>query len=518
VVIAEIDTLAAGLLQKPDALPHPPSTKRLEGDSALPSGESSVIDALILYTPGAIRAAGGKDELESWITDAVSRANDEFTDSGAHVTFRVADMEPDPAYKGGETVEPAFEHLKNTADGQLDGAAALREKHGADIVTAVVAGSDPKTGVAGLASYPQNPHNPQTSTQMWSVVAADQLWTFVLAHEWGHLLGLDHDWRTSPDTDPYYPDNHGYVSPTGKFVTIMGYPTACTPACPYAPYFANPALTYQGEKLGIPLGKGARSSDNARIINLTAPQVAAYRSARGVSPGSILTIGRTAGGIAAASVPGPYAKGDTVAVDAHPAAGYKLTGWTLDGVRHKADDPFSVTMDRAHTLTPLFTKGAAKAFRLVTGIAPAPGGEVTVSPKRAGYPEDAEVTAVARPHAGYAFQGWRLDGHAAGDDPHLSLRMTGDHTLTALFARAAILRLRATTGGRILATGDGTNTVVRAEPARGHRFDHWLLNGRRFGISPSPVVTLRVTGTQLLIAVFAQVKKVHVKKPQPKRH
>ncbi len=91
--------------------------------------------------------------------------------------------------------------------------------------------------------------------------------------------------------------------------------------------------------------------------------------------------------------------------------------------------------------------------------------------------------------------------------------MSGDHTLTAQFARAMTLRIDGTPGGRVTATGDGTNAVVRAEPVPGYVFGRWLLNGRPFGTSP--VITVHVTGGELLTAVFSQVRKPA---PAPGKH
>jgi hypothetical protein len=298
VAITEINSLAAGLAQKPDRI-EPPKRTRGQHTKAPPApsrpaapsqGGRPVIDALILYTPGAVKRAGGVDEIQSWIQDAAARANGNLARSDVKASFRVVHMDEAKGYRGGETVRPAFNHLADPRDGMLDEAATLRNKYGADIVTTVVKGYDPKDPIAGLASYPENPKNPATSDEIWSVVAANQLWAYVLAHEWGHLLGLTHDWKTSPEKNPYYPDNHAYVAPDSAFVTIMGYPSSCRTPCPYAGYFANPHLTYDGRPLGVKLGAGRLSADNTRVMNLTAPQVAAYRKPKVTLPDHKLTI------------------------------------------------------------------------------------------------------------------------------------------------------------------------------------------------------------------------------------
>lgn len=511
-VISEIDSMAAGLLERPDhpaTRPLPPGARpqfRLRETPSRGAADNTVIDVLVLYTPGAVREAGGVNEIAAWISDAAQRANGNLADSGVHVAFRIVDMEEATGYRGGETVEPAFQHLADTGDGQLDEAVRLRERYGADVVTTVVAAYDPSTGVAGMASYPENPKNPDTSDQIWSVVAANQLWAFVLAHEWGHLLGLNHDWRTSPETDPYYPDNHGFIAPDDKFVTIMGYPTACTRACPYAPYFANPGLSYKGEKLGVRLG-APFSADNARVMNITGREVAAYRSAKARPPEKRLTIAAVTGGTAKPEVLGPYTGGETVAVDARPAPGYSLTGWTLDGVVMPARNPIGIPMDRDHTLAPRFEPGARPSHRLTPVSTPAASGDITLSPRQNRYPEGRQVTAAAMPRSGFAFQGWTLDGRAAGDEPALILTMTGDHTVAARFAPARRVSVSSSprSGGTAALTGtrpvaDGAAVVARAKPATGYLFSHWVRNGKPAGTQP--VTSITVAGNETLVAVF----------------
>jgi hypothetical protein len=403
VAITEINSLAAGLAQKPDRIEHPGRTraKHTKAPSApsrpaIPApGGRPVIDALILYTPGAVKRAGGVDEIQSWIQDAAARANGNLARSDVKASFRVVHMDEAKGYRGGETVRPAFNHLADPHDGALDEAATLRNKYGADIVTTVVRGYDPKDPIAGLASYPENPKNPVTSDEIWSVVAANQLWAYVLAHEWGHLLGLTHDWKTSPERNRYYPDNHAYVAPDSAFVTIMGYPSSCRTPCPYAGFFANPHLSYDGRPLGVALGAGRLSADNTRVMNITAPQVAAYRKPKVALPGNKLTIAAAppAGGTARPQATGPYDPADLVAVRAVAAQGYHFIGWTLDGKRsQETGDTLGVRMNGDRALVARFAPGPAPAASVVGAGSPEPGhlfsGRSTDGHGRAGPPAD----------------------------------------------------------------------------------------------------------------------------------
>lgn len=510
VVITEIDTTTSGLLQKPGE--PPPEEERAAAEPAgtrqAPKPGQSVIDVLMLYTPGAAAQAGGREEIEAWIEDAAARANNNFADSGVNVAFRVIASEA-VDYTGEETVQPAFNALIKKKDGQIDDATERRDKHGADIVTLVVKGYNPKTGIAGLASYPENPSNPKTSKQIWATVAANQLWAYILPHEWGHLLGLDHDWVTSAETNTFYPDNHGYVASDQSFVTIMGYPSACSPRpCPYAGYFANPAIKHDGETLGIPLGQGEHPADNTRVMNITGPQVAAYREPASALPDKKLRLQASAGGTAAAATSGPYALGDVTTVEAVASPGHVFDGWLLDGKRAGAANPFSVEMQRDHTLAALFVPGTAKTHRLESSADPATGGAVKLSPAGPEYAEGTMVTATARNKTGQQFSGWILDGKEAGDDEEITIEMSRPHTLVARYSAGAKDHLsvgtRPSDGGDVELSepsADGDVSVL-AEPARGFTFDHWEVNGEAVGTEPA--LSLVLSGEDRLEAVFTQ--------------
>lgn len=520
-VITEVDQQAIGLVQKPDHPKVDAHRAATPGDErAATPQEPSVIDALILYTPGAVDQAGGADAIESWITDAVSRANDALHDSDVNARFRVVDMEQAKDYSGRETVEPAFKHLSSSGDAFHKQAAKLRERYGADVVTTIVKGYDPDTGVGGLASYPENPRAPDTDQDVWSVVAANQLWAPLLAHEWGHLLGQDHDWRTSPEKNPYYPDNHGYLPPDSRFVTIMGYPSSCSRPCQYADYYANPAQTYNGEKLGVPMGR-PQPSNNTRVMNITAPQVAAYRTAR--TGGEQYDLGTSVeppgSGVVDTGSSGPYDAGSQITAEARPKDGYDFAGWTLDGRAVSTQTTLSVPMDRDHKVVARFSQQGGSQYGLFTD--PATGGTVRLNPPGGLYTAGNQVlaTAQARPH--YEFLGWLLDGHPAGDDPMLTITPSQDHHLAARFVperRELTIRPSPGYGGRVTTSAppdaSGLDIVARAFAARGYVFKRWQLDGRPYGTAP--IASLTITGRQTLTAVFGKAPK-H-KKKKPKKH
>jgi uncharacterized repeat protein (TIGR02543 family) len=492
---------------------------QVEASGARLAGDRPIVDALVVYTPGAVKEAGGKKQIVSWIEDAAARANKNLHASGVNATVRVVRIQPAAGYKGKETIEPAFNALNSARDGKFDDIPGLRNKYGADIVTAVVGGYNPKTMIAGLASYPERPRNPDTSGDAYSVVAANQLWAFILAHEWGHLFGLDHDWTNSPEKNPYFPDNHGYASKANKFVTIMGYPNACKPACPYIGYFANPALKHRGETLGVPLGKGKFSADNTRVMNITAPQLAAYRKVKSKPKTANLKLSVDGGGgTVTPNAPGPYSVGDSVTVSVDPSPGHVFAGWTLDGRPAGKSDPFTVSMNGDHTLTARFAPGTEPKLRLAASARPAKGGEVTLEPGGTAFDPDTRVLATAQPENGYDFAGWQLDGHAAGDEDTIEVGMSRAHRLVATFVKSQRLTVTIMpgVGGDVEFAGSnviGGRVNVIAKPRPGWAFSAWLVEGRK--VSTSPVANLRVAGAKRLTAQFVSAKK-KAKKPVKK--
>ncbi|GAB3653008.1 hypothetical protein GCM10027589_10890 [Actinocorallia lasiicapitis] len=530
VMISEIDTTAAGLLQRPGAdslRKAPTAAARVNAAAAAQrraTGTNSVIDALVLVTPGAEAQAGGRDEIEAWVQDAASRANDNLADSGVKTAFRVVGVEH-VAYTGKETVQPGYNALSNQHDGSLDDAATLRERYGADVVTLVVGGYDPADGIAGLAVTPENPQAASTSGDIWSVVAANQLWAYVLPHEWGHLLGLEHDWSTSPTPNPYYPDNHGYLPGNDRFVTIMGYPSACSPRpCPYTPYFSNPDLSTDGQPLGVRIGTSSQPSNAARVMNLTAPQVAAYRTPRDPLPDLALTVTATAGGTAQSSAPGPFAYGDVVSATAAPAPGYVFDSWQLNGASAGSANPLNVSVRANSTLVAKFIVGTGQPQRLTSATAPSGVGKIVLTPPGGVYTQGTQVKVTARDTTGHRFAGWLLDGSEAGDDPVLTVQMSRPHSLVARYVGDQPMLdvfARPPAGGQVQLSepSPSGDVIAKATVTAGYRFKRWLLDGMQVGTQP--VLAMTVVGQDSLVAEFTPPTvppkpKPPVKKPVKK--
>jgi hypothetical protein len=194
-----------------------------------------------------------------------------------------------------------------------------------------------------------------------------------------------------------------------------------------------------------------------------------------------------------------------------PHAGYEFAGWTgcdqsdgpycniwTDGDRH-----VSARFVRMRTITVQRT-GEGR----VTGTLGIECGGSCAATER----EGTEFVLTAEPAVGHAFAGW--DGCPTANGARCAVRLDSDLTVTANFAVAARLSVRASGAGRVFGgagaiecgtrcdvdypVGAEVKLVGVADP--GHRFDHWSGCG-----APSGSECLkRVDGTEVT-AVFAPV-------------
>ncbi|GAA1013187.1 hypothetical protein GCM10009551_099630 [Nocardiopsis tropica] len=248
--------------------------------TAAPSGATTapapapVIDLLVLYTPEALKARGGKEQLAQAVERGIASMNDALSRSRIPGTIRVIGLEetPVPESKVGRS-RTGFDWIAGYGPG-------VRNIYDADLVSVVV------TGGEGIASSPYVPIANVNGAEAWSVVGNDWLEPVpgggeagVFAHELGHNLGATHDWGTTPDTRGANSQRHGYVNPNG-LIDIMAYTTSplCAPnRCNRQPYYSNPDVTVGG----LPFGQrgGTKPSDIASVFTKTIPVVAGYRTA-----------------------------------------------------------------------------------------------------------------------------------------------------------------------------------------------------------------------------------------------
>lgn len=142
----------------------------------------------------------------------------------------------------------------------------------------------------------------------------------------------------------------------------------------------------------------------------------------------------TANGGSTSMGSGTYTYGETATVTATPSEGYLFNNWELDGQTAGTAPSISIHMTANHTLTPIFTP-ITYTLTIVSTV----GG--STNPATGSYTynhgQTAAVTAIAADD--YRFERWLLDGQNATASSTISLQLTSNHTLTAVFAEIPVV-------------------------------------------------------------------------------
>ncbi len=176
-----------------------------------------------------------------------------------------------------------------------------------------------------------------------------------------------------------------------------------------------------------------------------------------------------------------YRKGITVSATATPSDGYKFSAWT--GSVTSDQRTIDVELTETKSLQAVFVE--ASGLTVVTSVQPPDGGIVTLSPDKASYEKNASVTARATPADGYTFVRW--EGSATGANPTVSMEVTKDLSLTALFSKASytlmiekigtgtiLLGNESTTpAGNTISVESGDTIYLSAQPGEGYVFGGW---------------------------------------------
>jgi hypothetical protein len=221
----------------------------------------STLNVLVVYTASAASAAGN---ITSKIQLAVDETNQSYVNSGISINMVRVHTAQVTYSETGKSFSTHVNNLKGTTDGQMDNIHTLRNTYGADVVVLVV--ND--TEACGIAAAIK-----ATATTAFAV--ADQSCItgyYSFAHEVGHLQGARHDRFVDGTLSPYQ-YGHGFIPSSKNWRTIMAYGNNCS-NCTRIKWWSNPLKTYPstGQVMGTALYE-----DNARVLNLTAPTVAAFR-------------------------------------------------------------------------------------------------------------------------------------------------------------------------------------------------------------------------------------------------
>jgi hypothetical protein len=224
------------------------------------------IDVLVAYTPAAESESGGAAALAQL---AIDETNQSYLKSGIQPRLRLVHAE-EVAYVESGDMELDVERLANPADGFLDDVPPLRDAHHADLAV-LLTGNGNFCGIAAdiLAA----------ADRAFAVVGQNcATGYYSFGHELGHLQGARHNPEADPTPTPFA-HGHGFFSTANRKRTVMSYD--CPVGCTRIDVWADPTVVVDG----VPMGDPAVHHD-ARVLNETACDIAAFRTGPGSEPGS----------------------------------------------------------------------------------------------------------------------------------------------------------------------------------------------------------------------------------------
>jgi hypothetical protein len=237
---------------------------------SLESGTPVQIDVMIVWTPKAESAAGGRAAMDSLALSSVANANLVYSNSGVNAQLRLVHAAPVDYVETGSNITGDHDALVATADGRIDNVHTLRSQYGADVVTLIGDGYR-SAGYCGIGYLMTSVTTSFASLAFNVVDRTCAVGNLSYAHEVGHNQGLHHD-PANAGGGASTPYAFGYQDPSGYFRTVLSYGGATR-----IPYLSNPGVFYNG------LATGTSSQDNARALNANAGTVAAFRSVGGTT-------------------------------------------------------------------------------------------------------------------------------------------------------------------------------------------------------------------------------------------
>ena len=213
--------------------------------------DAVTIRVLVPYTAKArnyAKASASFTDIESAILMAFVIANQVSVNSGLNITFDLAYMyETDYVEKN--TMDDLY-NLQGKNDGYMDEVHELRRQHNADIVMLI-----PSVSFTGGVSYVLNSEY-GLPNYAFGLSRIEQLNTYTMIHEIGHILGATH--HKLQGNEGLYSYSYGwrgyFADGTTRFATVMTYESFADGqgnlTYPRIPYFSDPNVTVNGAVIG----------------------------------------------------------------------------------------------------------------------------------------------------------------------------------------------------------------------------------------------------------------------------
>lgn len=219
------------------------------------------INVLVAYTASAATAAG---TISSKIQLAVDETNQSYVNSGININLVRVHSAQVTYSEANRSFSQHVSALKSTTDGIMDNVHTLRNTYAADVVALVVNDSE----ACGMASAIKATATSAFMAAHYTCITG----YYSFGHEIGHLQGARHDRFVDASTTPYA-YGHGFIPASKSWRTVMAYGNNCS-NCTRIQWWSSPSKTYPGT--GEVMGT-TTYEDNARVLNVTAPTVAAFR-------------------------------------------------------------------------------------------------------------------------------------------------------------------------------------------------------------------------------------------------
>lgn len=240
-----------------------PVAEPLLGDTA------TQVDVMIVWTPQAEAAAGGRAAMDSLALASVANANLVYANSGINAQLRLVYSAPVNFVETPSNINGDLTALRGSGDGKLDDVHTLRTQYGADVVT-LLGNGYAGSGYCGMG-YLMSSVTTSFASQAFNVVDRTcAVGNLSYAHEVGHNQGLHHDPPNTGGSTPAYSYAYGYQDPSGLFRTVLSYGGATR-----IPYLSSPNISYNTRPTGT------STQDNVRALNGTIGTVAAFKSVGG---------------------------------------------------------------------------------------------------------------------------------------------------------------------------------------------------------------------------------------------